>query len=201
MVYPSLIADPPRPGRLTTPPVYVSHVPYRLRPRIVFVAALIALATLTALAVSPAAKAAKSLSCAEKIVDDWYGDGRVDRIFPISCYRAAIRSLPVDVLDYSRAEEDILRALQYAKQGKPDPGPAGGAQPNDDDPPPGSGGPDDPGSANESVDTSGPSSLPIPLLVLGALALLLLAAGGVGYLNRRAQARRDSGPPGPPGPA
>ena len=64
---------------------------------------------------------------------------------------------------------------------------------------PGAGGEDDPpsgGEAAESVDTSGPSSLPIPLLVLGALALLLLAAGGVGYLSRRAQARRGGGPPG-----
>jgi len=195
-------------------------VPHLSRPRIVFVAALIALATLTALAEAPAASGAKS--CAEKVVADWYGDGRVDAIFPIPCYRAAIRSLPPDVLDYSRAEEDILRALSYRKQNKPDPGPTGGAQPSDGDPPvtsggettptdpidpgdpggpgqPGAGGEDDPpsgGEAAESVDTSGPSSLPIPLLVLGALALLLLAAGGVGYLSRRAQARRGGGPPG-----
>jgi hypothetical protein len=52
-------------------------------------------------------------------------------------------------------------------------------------------------TAADAADTSGPSSLPIPLLILGGLALLLLAAGGVGYLSRRAQARRDSGPPGP----
>ena len=183
-------------------------MPHRSRPRIVFVAALIALATLTALAGAPAASAAKSLSCAEKIVDDWYGDGRVDQIFPIPCYKAAIRSLPVDVLDYSRAEEDILRALSYAKRGNPDPGPTGGVKPTDDEPtddPPAPGSaPGDPGDpppgdeATDGVDTSGPSSLPIPLLVLGALALLLLAAGGVGYLSRRAQSRRDGGPPGGP---
>jgi hypothetical protein len=39
--------------------------------------------------------------------------------------------------------------------------------------------------------------VPLPLLILGGLALLLLAAGGVGYLSRRAQSRRDGGPPGP----
>ena len=121
IVYPSLIADPRRPGTLIAPPVCFRHVSHRSRPRIVFVAALIALATLTALAGAPSATAASSLSCAEKIVDDWYGDGRVDKIFPIPCYKAAIRSLPVDVLDYSRAEEDILRALQYARNGDPDP--------------------------------------------------------------------------------
>ena len=59
---------------------------------------------------------------------------------------------------------------------------------------------DDPGSdtlATPGVDTSGPSSVPIPLLILGGLALLLLAAGAAGYLSRRAQARRNGGPPGP----
>ena len=59
---------------------------------------------------------------------------------------------------------------------------------------------DDPASdtlATPGVDTSGPSSVPIPLLILGGLALLLLAAGGAGYLSRRAQARRNGGPPGP----
>ncbi len=184
------------------------------RPRIALVAALIALVVLTALAGPPSATAASSLSCAERIVDDWYGDGRIDKIYPLKCYQAAIRSLPVDVLDYSRAEEDILRALQFARAGEPDPGPTGGAQPNDNDPGDettpstgGGGGPSDPGDpggggeAAESVDTSGPSSVPIPLIVLGGLALLLLAAGAVGYLSRRAQARRPGDPPGPPGPA
>ena len=51
--------------------------------------------------------------------------------------------------------------------------------------------------ATPGVDTSGPSSVPIPLLILGGLALLLLAAGAAGYLSRRAQARRNGGPPGP----
>ncbi len=52
-------------------------------------------------------------------------------------------------------------------------------------------------AAPPGVDTSGPSAVPIPLLILGGLALLLLAAGGAGYLSRRAQARRNAGPPGP----
>jgi hypothetical protein len=159
------------------------------------------------LGVSPATAASKS--CADQVVADWYGDGRVDKIFPLHCYQEAIRSLPVDVLDYSNAKEDILRALQFARQNKPDPGPTGGGETND------ATGPDDPGTpttgdpggpsdppdggtvASGPVDTSGPSSIPIPLFILGGLALLLLAAGGAGYLSRRAQARREGGPPGP----
>ncbi len=36
--------------------------------------------------------------------------------------------------------------------------------------------------------TSDPSSLPIPLLVLGGMSLALLGAGGLGYLSRRRRA-------------
>ena len=171
------------------------------------------LAVTLLLAAQPAAAASKS--CADEVVADWYGDGRVDKIFPLHCYQEAIRSLPVDVLDYSNAKEDILRALQFARQNKEDPGPTGGESTTDtDEAPPatqptdtgGPGGPADPGDPGETgeqtvasspVDTSGPSSIPIPLFILGGLALLLLAAGGAGYLSRRAQARRDGGPPGP----
>ena len=160
---------------------------------------LVALVALSAAPASPAA----TKSCADQIVADWYGDGRVDKIYRIPCYQEAIRSLPVDVLDYSNAREDILRALAYAKQGKPDPGPSGGSGPTGTTPgDPGEtttteGGPGDETSASGDVDTSGPSSVPIPLLILGGPALLLLAAGGAGYLSRRAQARREGGPPGP----
>jgi hypothetical protein len=180
-----------------------------VRARPFVVAALLALVVATALLAPPGASA-KAKTCAEQIVADWYGDGRVDKIFPLHCYQEAIRSLPVDVLDYSNAKEDILRALAFARKDKPDPGPAGGStdpgttdpdatDPQGTDTSPTGGNPGDPGetSASGEVDTSGPASLPIPLLILGGLALLLLAAGGAGYLSRRAQARRGGGPPGP----
>jgi hypothetical protein len=183
-------------------------VPDVLSRRITLFAALASLAALTALSFAPVASAK---TCAERVIDDWYGNGRVDQIFPKHCYLEAIRSLPVDVKDYSNAEDDIRRALAYAAQGKPDPGPSGGPAPTgttSEDPsvttptaPDDTVGPDGQTNAAGDVDTSGPSSVPIPLLVLGGLALLLLAAGGAGYLSRRAQARRNGGPPGPPGPA
>ena len=184
--------------------------------RFLLPAALLALVAAALLATAPAASA-KAKTCGEKVVDDWYGDGRVDEVFPTHCYLDAIRSLPVDVKDYSNAEEDIRRALAYAQQHKADPGPRGGPAPTDTgsgpivEPPTDHGGrpattppsrptPRDPESdtlATPGVDTSGPSSVPIPLLILGGLALLLLAAGAAGYLSRRAQARRNGGPPGP----
>lgn len=220
IVYPSLIAEPRKAGRLTPPrpPMPVPDVLFR---RLLLPAALLALVAVALLATAPAASA-KAKTCGEKVVDDWYGDGRVDEVFPAHCYLDAIRSLPVDVKDYSNAEEDIRRALAYAQQHKPDPGPTGGPAPTDtssgpvvgptptttvgdpiEDPTVPTVTTDGPGSdtqATPDVDTSGPSSVPIPLLILGGLALLLLAAGAAGYLSRRAQARRNGGPP-PPGPA
>jgi hypothetical protein len=44
-------------------------------------------------------------------------------------------------------------------------------------------------SVADKVNHSGPSSVPLPLIVLGALALLLVAAGGIGLLAKRRQGR------------
>jgi hypothetical protein len=182
----------------------VTDARFRFTPLLAFLAAVVALTALAGTGASQAEAASKS--CAKQVVADWYGDGRVDSIYPLHCYQDAIRSLPIDVLDYSNAKEDILRALAFARKGKPDPGPTGGPRPAGGDDPTdttgtGSGRPSDPSdpSASPPVDTSGPSSVPIPLLVLGGLALLLLAAGGASYLSRRAQARGEGGEgSGPP---
>ena len=197
--------------RVPTRSIHVFVTDARSR-RLSLIALLAAIAALT-LGTGPSPATAATESCADKVVADWYGDGRVDAIFPLHCYQEAIRSLPIDVLDYSNAKEDILRALQFARQNKTDPGPSGeqptGTSGPDD---PGGGGPGDPSDPGDPgdpsnpgdetvaappVDTSGPSSIPVPLLILGGLSLLLLAAGGAGYLSRRAQARREGGPPGP----
>ncbi len=178
---------------------------------------IVAVASATATAATDATARA-TMSCAKQVVADWYDDGRVDKIYPLECYRAAIKSLPPDVIDYSNAKEEIGRALAYAKQGKPDPG-------GEDPTPPttstdtastdtsrtdtssaivsheiGGGTPQTDvvtQAATQATDTSGPSSVPIPLLVLGGLAVLLLAAGSAGYLRRRLNGD-DDGDDSPP---
>ncbi len=154
--------------------------------------------TLVALAASLAfaAPAGAITPCGKKVLNDWWDNGRVDRLYPLHCYEEAIDSIPADIRDYSDAEAVISRALQAAVGGKLA---AGGDDPSPDDDPgnrdPGApvpGGPEDPGStdggeAAPSVE-GGTSSVPIPLLVLGGMSLALLAAGGLGYLSRRRQA-------------
>ena len=52
------------------------------------------------------------------------------------------------------------------------------------------------GQVAPDVDTSSSSSVPIPLLVLGGMSILLLAAGGLGYLSRRRHAAHADDPGG-----
>jgi hypothetical protein len=164
---------------------------------------------LLAAAARPAAAAAP---CWKTLLNDWY-DGRIDQTYPSHCYTEAISHLPSDVQTYSSAKEDILRALQSAKSRarksgqKVGPntllGPAsgggkgtGGAAGNGG----GSGGSGPAGTdANrkkglakvaDKLNPGSASSLPVPLLVLGGLALLLVAAGGAGLAVKHVQSRR-----------
>ena len=50
-------------------------------------------------------------SCTSRLMADWK-DGRIDKTYGVSCYRAALADLPEDVLVYSSAQSDITRALQ-----------------------------------------------------------------------------------------
>ena len=87
---------------------------------------LLALAVLGLMVLSSVVtETASAKSCAQQVIDDWFDDGRVDKIYPLPCYTQAIKSLPSDLLIYGNAEEEIGRALAFAKKGQPDPGGAG----------------------------------------------------------------------------
>jgi len=146
------------------------------------------------------AGAAPTANCAKQVIADWYDNNRVDRIYPLRCYRQAIKLLPVDVRVYSGAEDDILRALLYAQQDKSDPGPKGddGGTPDpkpDPDPGPNPRPDPYPGPGPSPIDTSGPSAVPVPLIVLAGIAGLLLVLGAAGYVTRRVATRRGGGEP------
>ncbi len=49
-------------------------------------------------------------TCAKALLKDW-ADGRIDATYRLECYRAALKSLPVDLQVYSQAPEDISQAL------------------------------------------------------------------------------------------
>ncbi len=64
-----------------------------------------------------AAPASAGTPCWKTLINDWY-DGRIDSIYPIHCYREALKHLPEDVQTYSSARDDITRALQARIAGK-----------------------------------------------------------------------------------
>ena len=146
------------------------------------------------------------------MIRDWYSGGRVDRVYPLPCYRAAIRSLPEDVLQYSNADRDIARALAYARQGRTEPNrprvaskePHGRAEParraaSSAQAPTerpatvpaersarGVRRPDLPvGLASGPQRATASASLPYPVIGLAVLAGVLLLTGGMGWLTAR----------------
>jgi hypothetical protein len=151
--------------------------------------------------------AAAATPCWKALLNDWY-DGRIDHAYAVHCYRDALKHLPADVQTYSSAHDDILRALQsaIAKQQKTGQtvGPNSVVAPPTATTTPTSStttnAVSEPGNQNgkglsglaNDLNPSSASSLPLPLLVLGALAILLVAAGAAGLIAKRVQARKQA---------
>jgi hypothetical protein len=150
------------------------------------------------LAIAVPAAAAKP--CWERAIDDWVDNGRIDGIYSARCIAAARKHVPEDLRTYT----DILDKFDAYRQdaarlpqgvGSSDPrGPAGrnrarGAQiePNVKD--------EGPISEVLGYRTNDASSVPLPLIILGGLALLLMAAGGAGFAHRKLRARRSAAGP------
>jgi hypothetical protein len=192
------------------PPGRTAPLPVIIRRLLIL---LVVLAAAGGVASGPEPAAAATKPCWKRLINDWF-DGRIDNVYPVKCYRAAIKHLPDDVESYSDAREDIERALLSAirKSG-------GTLGPNDPVPPqknsrpprtgtnetstePGGTGDGDatalPSGGNDpgddgvlgAVKPANADSVPIPLLVLAGLALVLLAAASAGFAARRIQARR-----------
>jgi hypothetical protein len=170
----------------------------------------LAVAIAAALGVAQPAQARSMSSCSKELINDWILDGRVDKTYPVHCYREALKTIPEDQIVYGSLRQDLTRALQSAIRQH---GghvtrdtlvvPLGGASDGGDGPN-GTGSTGNGGVFHWLAHTLGPNtadSIPIPLLVLGGLALALMAAAGVSLLARRVQARRAAADPPPVGPS
>jgi hypothetical protein len=61
-----------------------------------------------------------SVPCWKRLLNDWY-DGTINSVYPIPCYGAAIKHLPADLRIYGSAKDDILAAEQAAIHKQPTP--------------------------------------------------------------------------------
>lgn len=52
---------------------------------------------------------------AERVISDWVNNGVVTHRYQLSCYHAALRSLPEDMRTYTSAGDDINRAMLRAR--------------------------------------------------------------------------------------
>lgn len=138
---------------------------------------------------SPAsAKEDRGAPCWREIQDEWVDNRKISTNYPLRCYREAIAHVPEDLLVYTDIEQDILAARQLASRQRS----LTGAQPR----PPSTGetqGDPDQSLFAEGFDKLGPKnadSMPLPILILGGLSLLLIAAGAAGLVTRRVRAGR-----------
>jgi cobalamin biosynthesis Mg chelatase CobN len=165
------------------------------------------------LLLAAAAPASADTPCWKRLLTDWY-DGTIDKTYPIPCYREAVDRLPTDVELYSSAKDDILRAMASAvaaqnpatTEATPTTTQAAttttaGTVPTETaatttnaavappatttTPSPGREKPKGIARALDKLNPSDADSFPLPLLILGALAILLVAAGVIGMIWRR----------------
>jgi hypothetical protein len=165
------------------------------------------LAFLVVLVVPATANAA--VPCRDRIYNDWYPDGKIATTYPVACYRDALKHVKGDALVYSSLTDDIRSAMQVALQrqnGQKDvPSAVGtggkgavspevttlpqttkdGGAPSSTD----AGGGTQPVSQTTTIASAPTGSsgggIPVPILVLGGLALLLAAIGAVGMGAKR----------------
>jgi hypothetical protein len=166
---------------------------------------------------APSVSLEATSGCYLQVINDWLDNNKVDRVYAIPCYTQAIQHLSgyADVKGYSSAEDDIRAAQRAAARDRSNGvgptstnssgggGPSGGTNPK---------GPKGPATSPSAGPSSKPSffdnlghklgpgnaqSIPLPLLVLGGLAILLLLAAAGTWIARRMQTRRVTPAPAP----
>lgn len=144
-------------------------------------------------------------ACRNKIINEWEGTGRIRTTYPLACYTAALAYVKkqADLSTYSSIAADIRAALLARKaraEGKTAPtfvgkpvkhsttttgtttGPGSGGTGSGGS---GTGGPATGGTTLSSeTSTGGSSGTPLPVLILGGVAIVLVAAGAIGTAVR-----------------
>jgi hypothetical protein len=163
---------------------------------------LLLLITMLAVAL-PGTASASTSPCRNKIFNDWYPDGKIASTYPVSCYRDALKHMPPDAAVYSSLGADVRAAMRAAIRRAN--GLSAPVQVGHGSKAIGAGNveaaltstkkPQDPTSgvattaSGSPVAATGGSGTPLPILVLGGIAIALVAAGAIGAGVRHARGR------------
>jgi hypothetical protein len=169
----------------------------RMKRLVLVVLALAAFAPVSANAAVPSG---------DRVYNDWYADGKIATTYSMGCYRDALKNIPPDARTYSSLADDIRSAMRGAQARRAGhtgvPAQIGkGVEPTAATIPsrrhltdkttqqaPRTTKPESrtlPTSTVASSATGDSTGVPVPLIVLGALALLLIAVGAAGAVAKR----------------
>ena len=129
---------------------------------------------------APGPASAAEQPCSQLVLADWSDNGRIDRVYALSCYEEAIAAMPTDIRDYTNAHDVINRALTNAVRARST-APAEEVQGLD-------------AQSAVPIDPSGGLRVPIPVLAVFGLVLGLLTAGALTGVRRRALLGRKESP-------
>jgi len=162
---------------------------------------LVALAAAVSLLAASPSVAHAGTPCAKRVISDWTKDGQINGNYSQHCLRQAYRSVPPDLADYSSILDDITAAMIGAgttTQNGPNNRGGGGGGPTATSGPASTLTPKEakkqaesavpPAGTSQSIPDSS-RSLPLPLLILGAVALAALLAAASPPLIQRLRTR------------
>jgi hypothetical protein len=151
--------------------------------------------------------ASAASSCRDRVYNDWYADGKIKSTYPKQCYVDALKHIPPDAAIYSDLSDDIKEALKASLlrakgqhvatsvgRGFPTSPTSVLASSQQQTKTPSTTDAHRGGTTTTAVaapvadTTSSGDGLPLPILVLGALAIALAAAGLIGLGVRRFRA-------------
>jgi hypothetical protein len=184
-----------------------------LRHLTILLAAALAATIVASAQAAPRALQQATNTCWRDVVNDWIQhQPNVLGTYPIPCYTQAVQHLNAypDVAGYSSAPDDIHRAMLTALRNDQGDGGAGGGGSSSNGGGGGGGGGSSPGGGGggggaSSNDSGGgflglfgahdATSIPLPLIILGSLAVLLALVAFAAWLARRIQTRRPAPAP------
>jgi hypothetical protein len=155
-----------------------------------------------------------TVACRNRIINQWEGTGKISTSYPVACYKAALTFVAKqqDLSTYSSLGDDIRLALQARlRAGKGVKVPSlvvdpkyvskinkhrGGSTTTGPGTTDGTGGYTSVTTTLAQGESSNSSSgTPLPILVLGGIAIVLVAAGAIGTGVRYQRRRGGGGPP------